>query len=338
MQENRVKPSTDEIFTLSQLAAQIAKDAGVKDVVSICPIHKGATYVYQINKEFILKLATLEACEGDENCIQKFCIDNFVKEYEILSHLHQYPEIPSAEVVDFGMEPRCYLLMKRFSGHALRHVWPRLNQQKRLDICFSLGQLLGKLHRVPMDTFSSRAWYIPPSFWKSVITDNIFNGDYHKLSPEEQSVVRAYVEKYQAVLDIDYTPALLHREFNDNEIFVSRIRADSALGDEDKNVVFPSARYEISGICDFENSLIGHYELDWVEVNKAIRTAPNLIARFLAGYKSTYLLLSSCFVERLALYELHELMEYLPKENKNTVYSWMDKRQDRWQSWCYWAK
>ena len=89
MQEKSVKPSTDEISALSQLAVQIAKDAGVKEVVSICPIHKGATYVYQINEAFILKLAAIEACEGDADCITKFCIDNFVKEYEILSHLHQ---------------------------------------------------------------------------------------------------------------------------------------------------------------------------------------------------------------------------------------------------------
>ena len=283
MQEKSVKPSTDEIFTLSQLAAQIAKDAGVKEVVSIRPIHKGATYVYQINEAFILKLAAIEACEGDADCITKFCIDNFVREYEILSHLHQYSSIPSAEVIDFGMEPRCYLLMKRFSGRALRHVWSRLNPQKRMDICFSLGQLLGKLHRVPMDTFSSRAWYIPSSQWKSVMTAHIFAGDYHKLSPEAQSVVQTYVEAHQAFLEIDYTPALLHREFNDNEIFVSR--------QEDV--------YEISGICDFENALIGHYELDWVEVNKAFGTTPNLIAHFLWGYKRTDVSLSPCSVERL---------------------------------------
>ena len=319
MQEKCVQSSRGEILILSQLAAQIVKEAGIKDIISIRPIHKGATYVYQINKEFILKLAAVEACQGDANCIQEFCIDNFLKEYEILNHLHQYPEIPSAEVINFGMEPRCYLLMKRFSGKALRHVWPRLNQQERQDICFSMGQLLGKLHCVPMDSFSSRAWYIPPSQWKSVITDNIFTGDYHKLSPQEQSVVQAYVEKHQAVLDIDYMSALLHREFNDNEIFV----------------VETSARYEISGICDFENSLIGHYELDWVEVNKFLGTTPNLIAHFFWGYKSTYFSLSPCSLERLALYELHKLMEYLPEENKNTVCSWIDKRQDRWQSWRY---
>ena len=200
-----------------------------------------------------------------------------------------------------------------------------------------MGQLLGKLHRVPMDTFSSRTWYIPPPQWKSVITDNIFTGEYHKLSPQEQSVVRTYVKKHQTVLDIDYTPALLHREFNDNEIFVSRLSADSASRDEDEEVVENSTGYEISGICDFENSLIGHYELDWVEVNKTVGTVPNLIAHFLAGYKSTYFSLSPCFVERLTLYALHELMEYLPKENKNTIHSWIDRRQDRWQSWCYWA-
>jgi len=170
MQEKRVKSSTDEIFTLSQLAAQIAKDAGVKDVVSIHPIHEGA------------------------------------------------------------------------------------------------------------------------------------------------------------VLDIDYTPALLHREFNDNEIFVSHICADSVLRDEEEKV------YEISGICDFENSLIGHYELDWVEVNNAMGSNPNLfvphrrlvhslglrLAHFFWGYKNTYFL-SPCSVERRTLYSLHELMECLPKENKNTV-------------------
>jgi len=317
------------IFTPSQLAVQIAKDAGIKDVVSIRLIHEGATYVYQINEEFILKLAAVEACEGDTNCIQEFCIDNLIKEYEILDHLHQYPEIPSAEVIDFGMKPRCYLLMKRFTGQALRHVWPRLNQQKRLDICFKMGQLLGKLHRVPVDTFSSQTWYFSPSQWKSVITDNIFTGEYHRLSPQEQSGVRTYVEKHQTVLDVDYTPALLHREFNDNEIFVSRLRAGSASRDEDE--------YEISGICDFENSLIGHYELDWVEVSKTMGTAPNLIAHFLAGYKSTCFSLSPCSVERLTLYALHELMEYLPKEDKNTIHSWIDRRQDRWQSWCYWT-
>ena len=319
MQQKSVKPSTDEIFTLSQLAAQIAKDAGVKEVVSIRPIHKGATYVYQINKAFILKMAAIEACEGDADCITKSCIDNFVKEYEILSHLHQYSSIPSAEVIDFGMAPRCYLLMKRFSGRALRHVWSRLNRQERMDICFSLGQLLGKLHGVPMDTFSSRAWYIPSSQWKSVMTAHIFAGDYHKLGPKAQSVVQTYVEEHQAFLDIDYTPALLHREFNDNEIFVSR--------QEDV--------YEISGICDFENALIGHYELDWVEVNKAFGTTPNLIAHFLWGYKSTDVSLSPGSVERLTLYELHELMEYLPEENKNRVHSWINNRQDRWKSWHY---
>ena len=72
-------------------------------------------------------------------------------------------------------------------------------------------------------------------------------------------------------MDIDYTPALLHREFNDNEIFVSH-QQDG---------------YFISGICDFENALCGHYELDWVEINKAFGTTRNLIAHFLRGYKST---------------------------------------------------
>ncbi len=321
------------ICALSQLAAQIAKDVGIKDVVSIRLIHEGATYVYQINGKFILKLAAVEACAGDANCVQEFCIDNLVKEYEILDYLRQYPEIPSAEVIDFGMEPRCYLLMKRFRGQALRHVWPRLDQQKRLRICFKMGQLLGKLHRVPMDTFSSRAWYIPPSQWKSVITDDIFTKEYHKLSPQEQSAVQAYVEKYQTVLDIDYTPALLHREFNDNEIFVSGLCADSVSRDEDEQVVENSTGYEISGICDFENSLIGHYELDWVEANKIVGTVPTLVAHFLAGYKSTYLSLLPCSVERLTLYALHELMEYLPKENKNTIHSWIDGWQDGWQSW-----
>ncbi|MCH8295474.1 phosphotransferase [Candidatus Poribacteria bacterium] len=197
MQQKSGFPSTDEIFTLSQLAAQIAKDAGVKEVVSIRPIHKGATYVYQINKAFILKMAAIEACEGDADCITKFCIDNFVKEYEILSHLHQYSLIPSAEVIDFGMEPRCYLLMKRFSGRVLRHVWSQLNPQKRMDICFSLGQLLGKLHRVPMETFASQAWYIPSSKWQSVMTGHIFARDYDKLSPKAQSVVQTYVQAHQ---------------------------------------------------------------------------------------------------------------------------------------------
>lgn len=245
----------DQLLQQPELCQQLARDICQKHNLSgdCVRITEGSALVFALGDHTILKIFAPEDAEF------------FQTEAEFLIRLHEKLPIATPELVFSGWwEPYPYIIMERLQGIPLKQIWNTLLQAEKCDLMGQLGRAVRALHDLP--PFHSLDWH---PFIDHQRQNLLVNHRNFGLAQEWLDQLVAYVDS----LAIDFhDPAQmvpLHTELMQEHIFVQR------EGD----------RWKLSGLIDFEPSMIGHREYEFCAVGLFLTQGDkNLFQTFLAAY------------------------------------------------------
>lgn len=189
-------------------------------------------------------------------------------ELMVLQHLHNYVDIPSPGVLaSEDVDGWPYLVMQRMPGASLAQVWGRMSYSEQSDICRAAGSLAAQLHAVTVDEQK-----LPHVRWQEFIAHQIAAcaERQRRLGLDEHWVEQ--IDPFLASVDLDadqFNPVLLHTELMHEHLLVDRI----------------DNRWQITGLIDFEPSMVGAREYELASVAVFIACGdPNLFNAFISGY------------------------------------------------------
>jgi hygromycin-B 7''-O-kinase len=161
-----------------------------------------------------------------------------------------------------------YLIMEKLPGEPLRTVWASFSPVQKRRIISELGNAIRALHQLPHDPFRSApfAWDPFIDHQKAALIDN------HRafgLDERWVSQLTDYCDSISIDLHDPTQIAPLHTELMQEHIFVVR------KGDE----------WHLSGLIDFEPSMIGHREYEFCAVGLFLTQGNrDLFRLFLSSY------------------------------------------------------
>jgi hygromycin-B 7''-O-kinase len=186
-----------------------------------------------------------------------------------LSNLYQRLPIHTPELVASGCrEGLPYIVMEKLHGLPLDRVWSEIpaGEQRRLVVL--LGEAVHALHSLPVDLFASA-----PFQWNPFIDHQRYalldNHRRYGLDAEWLDQLRQYIDDCR--LD-PHNPDLLvplHTELMQEHIFLRESRG----------------QWTVSGLIDFEPSIVGHVEYEFCAVGLFLsRGDKDLFRLFLSSY------------------------------------------------------
>ncbi|MEM7261822.1 MAG: aminoglycoside 3'-phosphotransferase/choline kinase family protein [Planctomycetota bacterium] len=187
-------------------------------------------------------------------------------EARVLRHLEGRLPCPTPAVLGRAtFDDWSVVSMSALDGVPLSRVWSDLSETEKEELCKSMGATTRALHDLPVEPVAD----LPPD-WKTFIQAGpercLERQRRFKLPPHwiEQ------IEPYLASVELPETqPVLLHTELMREHFLVAERNGTWAL----------------TGLIDFEPSMVGHPEYDFSSVGLFITDAnPRLIAAFARGY------------------------------------------------------
>ncbi|MCP5051140.1 MAG: phosphotransferase, partial [bacterium] len=142
-----------------------------------------------------------------------------------------------------------YIIMGKIRGTLLEQVWETLSERDQRDIVIRLGGVVRALHELPVSLFDGA-----PFQWPSIIDGQqerlLENHRGFGLRKELLSQLRGYTGSVS--LDLHETGKMvpLHTELMSDHIFVLK----------------EGERWRVSGLIDFEPSMVGHREYEFASV------------------------------------------------------------------------
>lgn len=186
-----------------------------------------------------------------------------------LRHLYRRLPIPTPELLDSGdWNGLPYIIMEKLQGIPLDRVWSELSPTGQRRIIKQLGQGVRALHTLHVEPFAAA-----PFRWDLFIDHQIESLlDNHRSYDLDQ----AWIDQFEAYIDDcplnPHNPDCLvplHTELMGEHIFVRETRG----------------RWTVSGLIDFEPSMVGHAEYEFCAVGLFLsRGDKDLFRLFLSSY------------------------------------------------------
>ena len=221
------------------------------------PFSTGSVIVFGIGDDHVVKMH--EPWHREHRDIEAQALSGLVGGLPVASpELHACGEL----------EGWCYVVMQRLPGVPLSEARPKIPRRDLLGIAGAAGALASALAAVPR--FRP---FTPFSTWRDFITARRRDCvAVHRDNGLPTSLLATIEDQITGVaLDID-DPVFLHTELTDTNLMVARV----------------DGRWRLSGVFDFEPSMLGHplYELPAVTIFVA-RGDPELCRAAVEGYGIT---------------------------------------------------
>lgn len=188
-----------------------------------------------------------------------------------------------------------YLLIGRLHGQALQHAGAAMTAEQIEGVRRRIGGVCARLHRVtgPLFGYPRRDGHTRSTSWRTsfltIIDDVLADAtEYRSELPATPPAIRALVDRYAGLLDEVTTPALVHFDLWDGNVFVV-----PATGAEPGQSAAPAqgvdagrlrdrGGYEIEGLIDGERAFYGDPIAELVSL--ALFADPDDVPGLLPGY------------------------------------------------------
>ena len=174
--------------------------------------------------------------------------ENYLRETAALDFARGKPGIPTPELLHVGeVDGWSYLVMTQLAGHASREVWSDIGTRDRLEIISCLGAAMAAWHsfEAPLQTSLNRDWqgFIQKQAQTAVARQRACNAN-----PEWLESLPAYIAERLDLLPEDHKQVFLHGDIHGGNLLLAK----------------DGARWKISGLIDFGDSLCGFNEYEFV--------------------------------------------------------------------------
>jgi hygromycin-B 7''-O-kinase len=181
-----------------------------------------------------------------------------------------------------------YLVMSRLQGSYLSDVWDTMDYQNRLDIVIELGELLARLHTLPIAGFNGFE-----NDWKTIIQQRVSDCQQHHrtkgVSEYWLRQIPAYLAQASPLYPTTYTPALLSGDLHQYHLLVNEVYGC----------------WHLCGFFDFDDARIGFHEYDLASAGLFMMLGrPQLLRAFLGAYGYANRELNEKLSARLMAYTL----------------------------------
>ncbi len=247
--------------------------------------------------------------------------DFFETEVLFLRQLYQRLPIPTPQLHAAGRwHEYPYIVMDRLSGIPLTDTWDKLNDDERRQIVRQLGTAVRAMHDLPVELFATA-----PFQWRPFIDRQresfLTNHRNWGLDPAWLSQLAGYMDGFP--LDIHDAAQIvpLHTELMQEHVFIEKKGRD----------------WVISGLIDFEPSMVGYREYEFCAVGLFItRGDRELFRLFLSsyGYRDAELTgeLSRRVMMLLLLHRYGNLRRFLTLIPPELQYSQLRQLEQYWYS------
>ncbi len=161
-----------------------------------------------------------------------------------------------------------YLVMSRLQGIYLSDVWDTMEDQNRLDIVTELGELLARLHALPLAEFRGfeNDW---PAFMQQRVSDCQQHHRAKGVTEYWLQQILGYLAQASPLYPTDYTPVLLSGDLHQYHLLVNEVHG----------------RWRLCCFFDFDDARIGFHEYDLASAGLFMMLGcPHLLRAFLQAY------------------------------------------------------
>ena len=220
-------------------------------------IHAGSQLLFRTQSHRVIKIFSPvdhEACRNEALFLQAL-------------HNQLAIHTPALETQNaMGSYP--YLIMEALSGQPLETIWPSLSDSDKRSLVQQLGTATQQLHSLPTKRFKSA-----PLNWCSFIENQrkrvLLHHKATGLAPAWLDQIEDYISPLPASIINPEDLVPLHTELMLDHVFAQQI----------------NNKWQITGLLDFEPSMIGHREYDFAAVGIFITQGnPHLFNRYLSSY------------------------------------------------------
>jgi hygromycin-B 7''-O-kinase len=197
--------------------------------------------------------------------------------------------VATPEIQGYGeLEDWPYLVMSRLKGTYLSDVWDTMEYQNQLAIVIELGELLARLHDLPIDGFIGfeNDW---PTFIQQRVSDCQQHHRTKGVSENWLQQIPEYLAKASPLYPPGYVPVLLSGDLHQYHLLVNEVHG----------------RWGLCGFFDFDDARIGFYEYDLASAGLFMMLGrPQLLRAFLKAYGYAERELDERITARLMAYTL----------------------------------
>lgn len=180
-----------------------------------------------------------------------------------------------------------YLVLSRLEGKGLDEIWPLLDIAGRTCVAAGLGRMMAALHRI-----SPAGLSLPGPDWSSFLRAQM-EGLLQRqreagAAPHWLEDIAAYYAALPSLHPNDFLPVLVNADLNPEHIFCR----ETAKG------------WEVFGMIDFGDAILGHPEYEFVAPGFLLAGQPNLRRTMLMAYGYDPAALDEALSKRLTAYIL----------------------------------
>lgn len=196
---------------------------------------------------------------------------SFTVEKVVTKRLESEPAIPSPRWLEEGeVGGWRYGVLGAVRGEPLGEVWARVSKKDRMRVAGQLGGLMHRLHALPVNGLESLG-----GDWEAFIGGQADRSLYFQgrrgLSATWLSEVAMFLRRWRPVLLPDFVPVLLHSDLTPDHILLSK----------------ETAGWEITGVIDFGDAMLGHPYYEFIAPSWITQDQPELQRALLLGYGYT---------------------------------------------------
>jgi hygromycin-B 7''-O-kinase len=217
------------------------------------------------------------------------CADKYVRERAALACIRGRVGFATPEVVAEGeVEGWPYLVMTRLSGVPIDKVWGQLSEAERLRLASEAGEAVARLHALPSGNLQPLAieW---GGFIQRQSARCVERQRSQGVAEPWLDQIPEYLESTRAHFPSIFPAVLLHTELGPGHLYLLE----------------RAGRWELEGLIDFADAMVGPPEYDFAAVGLFItRGDPRRLRAFLLAYGYTPGELTPALRERLMAYTL----------------------------------
>jgi hygromycin-B 7''-O-kinase len=237
----------------------------------------GSMVVFAVGEQHVIKL------------YPPFCADKHLRERAALARIQGRVGFATPEIVADGeVEGWPYLVMTRVTGVPIDKVWGQLPEAERERLASEAGEAVARLHALPVEGLSPLEvdW---GEFLQRQTARCVERQRSQGVAEPWLEQIPAYLEATRVHFPSSFPTALLHTELGPGHLFLTERRG----------------RWELEGLIDFADALVGHPEYDFAAVGLFItRGDARWLRAFLLAYGYLPGELTPALRERLMTYTL----------------------------------
>jgi len=242
----------------------------------------GSNAVFLVNRRLVVKIQ------------YPLSLDDLPRELEAHRLLAACPEVGAPRVLAAGVVetqlPWHYLVQQRLPGHALVDVRSRVPADDLRSVADRLAEMVAALHSVPVPTSGPLAGDRPQ--WLAFLEAQVSEAPArHAASlahaPHLLAELPAYLAGAAPLAPPDFRPVILHCDLTADHVLVAE----------------RDGRWEVTGLLDLGDVMVGHADYDWIALHlDCFAAEAALTRRFLGAYG--HAVLDDEFPRRLTAYSL----------------------------------